>query len=53
MLATAQGVKPVKTLDEIRGGWPESEINDDFGSVVRQWRDDELRRDNELGHQDG
>jgi hypothetical protein len=42
-LVAAQGVQPVESFDDIRGGWPEDELNDGFETAVRQWRDDELR----------
>lgn len=42
--AAAQGVKPVESLDEICGGWPEDELDDGFEVAVRQWRDAELGR---------
>jgi len=42
-LVAAQGVKPVESPDKMYGGWPEDELDDGFENAVRQWRDDELR----------
>lgn len=44
-LAAAQGVKPVESLDEVCGGWPEDELDDGFEDTVRRWRDAELRHE--------
>jgi hypothetical protein len=38
-LAERQGVKPIESLDDLAGGWPESEINDGFEDAVAQWRE--------------
>ena len=38
VLAERQGVKPVESLDAVRGGWPENESVDDFVSAVHEWR---------------
>lgn len=37
-LASAAGVKPFQSLDELRGGWPEGEDIEEFRKAVRQWR---------------
>lgn len=37
-LAVAQGVQPVRSLDEVMGGWPEDELDDGFEQALRQWR---------------
>jgi hypothetical protein len=37
-LAEQQGVKPIESLDDLAGGWPESELNDGFEDAVVQWR---------------
>ena len=42
-LARQQGVKPVKHLEELLGGWPEEESNDGFEEAVRQWREQDDR----------
>ena len=42
VLAERQGVKPVESLDAVRGGWPEDESVDDFVSAMREWRRQDL-----------
>ena len=38
-LAREQGVKPIKSIDDLRGDfWPEDESVDDFVETIRQWR---------------
>lgn len=42
-LAKIQGVKPIKTLDDLWGDfWPEDESIDDFIETVRQWRQESI-----------
>jgi hypothetical protein len=45
-LAALQGVEPIRSLDDVLGGWPEDELDDGFEDAVSQWRaaDPENRR---------
>lgn len=37
--AKAQGVKPIKSIEELRGDfWPEGESLEGFSATIRQWR---------------
>ena len=40
-LAERQGVKPIESLDELAGGWPEEELDDGFEEAVARWREEE------------
>lgn len=37
-LARQQGVRPVLTLEEFAGGWPEGQIDDDFEEALERYR---------------
>jgi hypothetical protein len=38
-LAREQGVKPIKSIDDLRGDfWPDDESADEFVETIRQWR---------------
>ncbi|MCI0631874.1 MAG: hypothetical protein L0Y44_14610 [Phycisphaerales bacterium] len=37
-----QGIKPIRSIDDLAGGWPEDELDDGFEEQVRRWRDAEL-----------
>ena len=37
-LAREQGVKPIKSLDELAGDWPEEDSIDDFLAFIREVR---------------
>lgn len=40
-LAEEQGIKPVESIDDLRGDFfPENESIDDFVATVRRWRDE-------------
>ncbi|HEV8605603.1 MAG TPA: hypothetical protein VGQ99_09570 [Tepidisphaeraceae bacterium] len=39
-LAAEQGVVH-KPFEELLGGWPEEDLNDNFDEVVRKWRDED------------
>jgi hypothetical protein len=41
-LADRQGVKAPKSVDELLGGWPADELNDDFDAASLHWREREL-----------
>jgi len=44
-LAHAQGVQPVRRLEDIMGGWPEDELEDGFEEAVHAMRQEDLRRE--------
>ncbi len=37
-LARQQGVRPVKRLEDLAGGWPEDQINYGFEEALERWR---------------
>jgi hypothetical protein len=37
-LAQVQGVRLVQKLEEVLGGWPETDLDDGFESEFRRWR---------------
>ena len=37
-LARQQGVRPVRRLEDLLGGWPEDELNDGFEEALAAWR---------------
>ena len=37
-LARAQGVEPITSIDELRGGWPDDEDADEFLDTLKRWR---------------
>ncbi len=37
-LAEMQDVQPVRSLDDVLGGWPDDEIEDGFEDALAQWR---------------
>jgi hypothetical protein len=37
-VAAAQGNRPVRRLEELLGGWPEDQRDDDFEQAREQWR---------------
>ncbi|HVA49506.1 MAG TPA: hypothetical protein VNH11_24280 [Pirellulales bacterium] len=41
-LARQQGVPALSTLEELLGGWPADEADDDFESCVHAWRQQEM-----------
>ena len=38
VLATEQGVKPLRSLEDLRGDWPEEDSIDEFLAELRRWR---------------
>ncbi|MCA1668428.1 MAG: hypothetical protein LC793_13760 [Thermomicrobia bacterium] len=44
-LARAQGVQPVRKLEDIMGGWPEDQRDDSFEDAIRAMRQEDLRRE--------
>jgi hypothetical protein len=51
-LAERQGVKPMESLDDLAGGWPESELNDGFEKAVVEWRAQERASDERRNERD-
>lgn len=43
-LANQQGVSAPETVDDLLGGWPTDERNDDFEEALRSWRKCELEK---------
>jgi hypothetical protein len=43
-LAHQQGVSMRRSLDDLVGGWPADELNDEFEETLRQWRERELEQ---------
>jgi hypothetical protein len=43
-LARQQGICPVEHLEDLLGGWPEDEVNDDFEIALERWRQESLPR---------
>ena len=43
-LARLQGIKPVRKLEDIVGGWPEGEEDDGFEKAVAEWRKADVER---------
>lgn len=43
-LAKQQGVPVLSTFEELLGGWPADEADDDFEVCVRRWREQETDR---------
>jgi hypothetical protein len=41
-LAQQQGVSPPRSLDDLLGGWPTDELNDEFEQTFLRWREREL-----------
>ena len=41
-LATEQGVSAPASVEELVGGWPADELNDDFEETFTRWREREL-----------
>ena len=41
-LARQQGVPALSTFEELLGGWPADEVDDDFESCVHAWREQEM-----------
>ena len=41
-LAREQGVNTPESFDELVGGWPPEELDDDFEQAMRSWRQREL-----------
>ena len=37
-MALMQGVQPVTHFEDLLGGWPEEDINDNFEETLRHWR---------------
>lgn len=37
-LAELQNVRPVERIEQVVGGWPSDEIDDDFEEALLQWR---------------
>lgn len=33
-----QGVKPIKSIDDLKGGWPQDELDDGFEIELQKWR---------------
>ena len=44
-LARAQGVQPVRRLEDIMGGWPEDQRDDGFEDAIRAMRQEDLQRE--------
>ena len=42
-LARLQGIKPVRKLEDIAGGWPEGQEDDGFEKVLAQWRQADMQ----------
>jgi hypothetical protein len=40
-LAKRQGVSPPRRIEDLLGGWPADERDDDFEQVFRSWREGE------------
>ena len=43
-LARQQGVSAPESLDDLLGGWPMDEVNDDFEETFLAWRECELEQ---------
>jgi hypothetical protein len=43
-LAQRQGVLVSRSLNELLGGWPTDELDDDFEAAFRRWRERELEQ---------
>jgi hypothetical protein len=43
-LARQQGVSGPRSLEEVLGGWPTDELNDDFEEAFPGWRNGELQQ---------
>jgi hypothetical protein len=43
-LARLQGVSPPASVDELFGGWPADELNDDFEDALASWRAQESEK---------
>ena len=43
-LAKRQGVSAPKAVEDLLGGWPTDERNDDFEEAFRSWREAELEK---------
>jgi hypothetical protein len=41
-LARQQGIAALRSTDELLGGWPADEVNDNFEEAVLAWREREL-----------
>jgi len=41
-LALRQGISAPGSPDDLRGGWPADELNDDFEQAFLRWREGEL-----------
>jgi hypothetical protein len=41
-LAERQGVSSPRSLEDLLGGWPSDELNDDFEETFLSWREREL-----------
>jgi hypothetical protein len=41
-LAEQQGVSPLRSPDDLLGGWPADEIDDNFEATLYAWREGEL-----------
>jgi hypothetical protein len=41
-LAASQGVSAPASVEELVGGWPAEELNDDFEQAFTRWREQEL-----------
>jgi len=44
-LARSQGVSPATSLENLRGGWPEDQLDDGFEAAILTWRQGEERRE--------
>jgi hypothetical protein len=45
-LAKQQGVAIPRCIDDLLGGWPADELDDEFGETLRRWRESESRQGN-------
>jgi hypothetical protein len=37
-LIRQQGIRPVQSIDDLLGGWPEDQIDDGFEEALKEWR---------------
>ena len=46
-VTAVRGKKPPVDFDQLKGGWPEEEVNDGFEEAVDRWRREPWRREDE------